>query len=533
MTFIPPPYVLGLPDRYSDWRPHQMEMTGEIVDCQRRICVPVAPTGSGKSLVYLTAALFLGIRALILTATKALQDQLEHDYSGVAAVVKGKQAYECKMLGGGLSCADGPCQWGMACPYKNRGCGYYLALARARKAGIVITNYHFWCSNNRVPNSSAEDKIGKFQMLVCDEAHQAPGIVGDMFTSEWNQSWPVDADVMRDYPWEGTRFEVGQWLNQVELQAAETHAQMKQAAKSTGRADVAAEAQKWAAMADRAHEAQRTLESELNSMIVEDIRAGKVRIAPLWPYEKGGRLLFQDIPRIIMTSATVREKTLGLLGLSADDYALTEYPHSFPIANRLITWVPTVKVTKNSGEKDLRLWQKTIDNHLRAWVGYKSLTHTVSYDRAKAIMRHSELSGTGYLLSHDARGTARAIEEFKRSRRPRCLVSPAIGTGVDFPGDQARFQIITKVPFPDLGDALLRERAKHDPELPMYMAAVELTQMCGRPVRSEDDWAGTVVVDDTVEWVIRRNKRFFPTWLLQAFRALPRGGILKPEEVKR
>jgi len=92
--------------RHED-RPSQREMAeavGRAIREQRHLVVQ-AGTGTGKSLAYLVPALALGVRAVISTATKALQDQLaKRDLPQLAAsleipvtfaVLKGRSNYVC------------------------------------------------------------------------------------------------------------------------------------------------------------------------------------------------------------------------------------------------------------------------------------------------------------------------------------------------------------------------------------------------------------------------------------------------------
>ena len=92
--------------RHED-RPSQGEMAeavGRAIRDQRHLVVQ-AGTGTGKSLAYLVPALALGTRAVISTATKALQDQLaKRDLPQLAsslgipvtfAVLKGRSNYVC------------------------------------------------------------------------------------------------------------------------------------------------------------------------------------------------------------------------------------------------------------------------------------------------------------------------------------------------------------------------------------------------------------------------------------------------------
>ena len=95
----------ALPGRED--RPNQVQMAEAVATAirQQRHVIVQAGTGTGKSLAYLVPALALGTRAVISTATKALQDQLaKRDLPMLAeslglpfefAVLKGRSNYVC------------------------------------------------------------------------------------------------------------------------------------------------------------------------------------------------------------------------------------------------------------------------------------------------------------------------------------------------------------------------------------------------------------------------------------------------------
>jgi ATP-dependent DNA helicase DinG len=96
-------------------RPAQRQMANAVATAirSRRHLAVQAGTGTGKSLGYLVPALVLGTRAVVATATKALQDQLAtRDLPVLAeqlglpltfAVLKGRSNYFCRQRGAELS----------------------------------------------------------------------------------------------------------------------------------------------------------------------------------------------------------------------------------------------------------------------------------------------------------------------------------------------------------------------------------------------------------------------------------------------
>ena len=74
------PSELGLPEKFQTFRPGQEESALKIVGSDKRFTLLDAPTGSGKSLMYMTAAMLAGGRSLVLVGTKGLQSQILDDF---------------------------------------------------------------------------------------------------------------------------------------------------------------------------------------------------------------------------------------------------------------------------------------------------------------------------------------------------------------------------------------------------------------------------------------------------------------------
>ena len=110
------------------------------------------------------------------------------------------------------------------------------------------------------------------------------------------------------------------------------------------------------------------------------------------------------------------------------------------------------------------------------------------------------------------------VEMFKRADPPAVLVSPAMATGFDFPGDVCRYQIIGKLAYPDTRNRITKARSKGDVDYGAYIAMQELIQAVGRAVRDKEDWAESFIIDDNVGWFMKRYGRTFsPFWFREAF----------------
>ena len=74
------------------------------------------------------------------------------------------------------------------------------------------------------------------------------------------------------------------------------------------------------------------------------------------------------------------------------------------------------------------------------------------------------------------------------------LLSPSLREGVDLPDDFLRFQIVTKMPYPDLGDPWTAARQARDPRWYALETAKALVQAYGRSCRHADDHGVTYIL---------------------------------------
>ena len=132
----------------------------------------------------------------------------------------------------------------------------------------------------------------------------------------------------------------------------------------------------------------------------------------------------------------------------------------------------------------------------------------------RSISEHNaqRLVGTNSLIERDQVIARHAMTKSK----PTVLISPSLYTGLDLKDDLSRFQIIVKVPFPDLKDRWIYAKTKKDKQWYYWLTALRLVQSYGRSVRSKDDWAKTYVLDSSFTFFLKKNRNMFPDWFMSA-----------------
>jgi ATP-dependent DNA helicase DinG len=211
-------------------RRQQLHMAQRVADAleERRMLVIEAGTGTGKTFGYLVPVLLSGLRVLVSTGTRTLQDQLyEKDLpllSGAlgqpvhVAVLKGRGNYLCRhrleqsqlqqprvadrilawaasTITGDLSevpdFADSHPLWpqitstrdnclGTRCPEFGR-CHLVKARREAQEAQVVIVNHHLLLADLTLKEDGFGDVLGTADAVVIDEAHQLPDLAMQFF----------------------------------------------------------------------------------------------------------------------------------------------------------------------------------------------------------------------------------------------------------------------------------------------------------------------------------------------------------------
>jgi len=481
------PADMGLPPKFKKWRPVQEAAINHWLP-DRRFTIQATPTGIGKSLIYMTGALQRCERTTILTSTKGLQDQLVQDFSGIGLVeVRGRSNYPC-VRGDGPTADEGWCHLGQKCDFRSGGCAYFDALNRAMGSRYVVTNYAMWLSASEFLNKSA--------VLIMDEAHNAPGHLDAFLETDVDfreLSEVLGRELLPPRNW-------NEWLRVIQREVKSlvkegiaspftSIKKLKRLVKVTRVLDSLA----------------RTIDTPAVAEKIGDI----YRLNPVYLDQYAEPLLFRGIDNVLLTSATVTEHTAKVLGIKK--YAYREFPSAFPIANRPVIYLPTVKMDRRTTRADEALWFSRIEAILKGRRDRKGIIHSVSYDRAKTIAK------TGHpVMLHTTKNTAIAVRKFKHSKPPMVLISPAMTTGWDFPYDECEFQIIAKVPFPDGRSQINQVRARLDPDFPMHKAWQGIVQAAGRGVRAVDDRCETLIIDDNFKWLLGRYGHLAPTWFRQA-----------------
>ena len=510
------PSEVGAPAKFTEWRPGQLEAICAASAAPERVVVHAMSTGGGKSLTGVAHGLIEGVRTVYLTQTKALQAQLTKDFAEIGMVdLRGQNNYECIAaqdfgIDETIMVSEAPCQSGLFCPLRESGCLYYSRVKLAQNAQLVVTNYQMYMTICKY-----SDGLGKIDLLICDEAHEADKALADFLSVELDDR-EVQYLLNRQLPTLGNFDDWKGWCGSIGRNAQERIDQMTQELRTAKEAGQKLSGRHLRDTRNLKRLAKKLIEIEQaeGEWIFEWTGDKRIKFSPIWPAAYAERCLFRGVPKVILMSATVNHKTLNILGLKQGEYAFLEAPSTFPPENRPVYHVPTVWMNHSMSMADKRKMVMRIDQIIRARQDRKGIIHSVSYERANFIKQNSAFKSI--MITHDSKHTRSAIEQFRNAEAPCYLVSPAISTGVDFPEDLAEVNIIPKMPYPDMSSPIMLARKKADPEYVDYLVAQQVTQMAGRTTRSEFDKSETFIVDDVWTVFKRKHADLFQGWFLEA-----------------
>jgi ATP-dependent DNA helicase DinG len=250
----------------------------------------------------------------------------------------------------------------------------------------------------------------------------------------------------------------------------------------------------------------------------------RVDLKPLDP-SKYIKTILEKCPKSLIMSATILnhksfEKNLGL-DSEENKTKFIQIQSDFPVENRPIFPLSVEYLNFSNLQKiDVKIKiSRAIDNIMHIHRHDKGIIHTSSYEQLNFIRENLSIMNSRRLILTDPEiNRDEVIKEHAESRKPTVLISPSLHTGLDLKDHLSRFQIITKVPYPNIADKWTSEKRKINKEWYYWQTALRLVQGYGRSIRSKDDWAKTYVLDSAFNHFVKVNNDILPKWFLSAIR---------------
>lgn len=223
----------------------------------------------------------------------------------------------------------------------------------------------------------------------------------------------------------------------------------------------------------------------------------------------GHDMLYRFGSRVLMMSATIidRDVFCRTIGIDPTDVAFIRLPSPFPIQNRPIHYLRVGKMSMDNIDATLPKIAEIVEMLLEKHADVKGMIHCVSFKVAKYLFENVK---SNRLIIHNSENRDLVLKEHVDGLRPTVLLSPSMMEGVDLADDASRFQVLCKVPFPYLGDKVVKKRKAKDQSWYPFQTVKSVIQSMGRSVRNETDHAVSYILDEDWEYFYMRNKHLFP-----------------------
>ncbi len=209
--------------------------------------------------------------------------------------------------------------------------------------------------------------------------------------------------------------------------------------------------------------------------------------------------------------------------LQTSDVRALRSESPFPLERRPIVYRPVGALSRSTlAELEPAVFDEVAAIMVRH-ATEKGVIHVPSYAAAERLMHHLDARAPRehrrIIWVDSAAVKEPALEHHRSSPLPTVLLSPSLREGVDLPDDDLRFQILTKVPYPDLGDPWTAARQRRDPRWYALETAKALVQAYGRSCRHSEDRGTTYILDGQFSRFLTRYRALLPSWFLDAAHA--------------
>jgi Rad3-related DNA helicase len=463
----------------GDPRPEQVKILEELMRVwdEYSCFVIQAPVATGKSRVAVAVARWAESfeqRVTIVPPDSVLQRQYEGEFPELASLW-GADNYRCHDFQ--TSCGERKKKAKGGC----KGCPHNTALGATRASFLRLEHTYTYLGLRK--------SLGYPRLAIFDEAHKLIDFqqnhIGVKFWQKQHQ-WPLSIETVED---------VIRWIDK----AQQTYVNY-----------------------DRTRARKLILNNPDNILIEKKLTTYRgrdewqLRIYPLTVRDVPPFLWPKSVKKVILMSATISPKDIEELGI--DRYHRVAYIESdSPIhpMRREIHYAPCVNMAHRNKETAIpelaALLNQMADHHQDA-----GLIHA-TYEDASLLRKY--LTNPRFLW-HDRTSKNHIYNSWVSGSagRGRILVGSGLTEGVDLAGDRARWQVITKVPFPNLGEPAVALKVQQDPEWYDWSAIKTILQAVGRVCRGPDDFGVTYIVDSQFKPLYERRQYLFPSHVRDSIR---------------
>ena len=496
-----------------------------------------AGTGIGKSAIATTLANMYE-DSYILTMTKQLQEQYLDDFGDMLVEIKGRGNYKCNYKGN--------CDFCIKAEYNLRKCSdceYNQAFKKAVEAKNVITNYDYLYYAG-VANPLLDSR----ELLILDEAHNLERKMLMLSSSELNREYistKFGIDIFEPLMY-GTKSinelkrNPDYWIELCDDLVKECKKRIK---KIEGDADKSVQVtldefesnpskysnfdyiEKQNLEQDMKSFASISLGLSYKELIIDlpdknSILNNAMDIsAEFKPYsvldDTQNLLKLGNVCIFLTGTLGSKDKFCEWNNINPDETYYIYEKSPFDVAKRpiYVDFVGRMSgfrrgIPKWKNKRAINKIKEILDMHKNE----KGVIHTSSNEQAFWIIDQLREYNLMFVGGEDRN---RTLKEFAESKDNIILIGASIKDGVDFKGALCRFQIVFKVPYPQLNEQV-KYRRDLDPKWFYYQTVMALMQAYGRGIRDSDDYCVMYIIDSSFKQLFDYNRGFFNEYFAEA-----------------
>src|SRR5271157_5029416 len=500
------------------FRLYQEESIKFILESEKRFTILEASTGAGKSLVAMTAGKAEGTLTYMVHS-KILQNQITEDFPEARSLF-GRSNYTCTAISD-VSCEEcihtkyHPCEYKQSCPYE-------VKKREVLAAQLKILNYDYFLSE--------ANYVGRFAgapFLIIDEADNLENTLINFCTLTFSQ-YAIGRLGLGEPARRTAKSKEGiePWKDFAQIAKERVVGIIRKLDHEI--ADLGEGAGQWKVtkMKERTRVVRLLEKVQLfianvdATWIFDDRDESKYVFRPLWLNEDlAEQFLWKHGEKWVLMSASFLPQHIvcKTLGIPPDELNYMCVPSTFPVERRPIHVEAVANLTSKTMEAEVPKLIERIREIVTAHPKEKGLIHAVSYKLAMQIANGLQ---NDRVVTHNSSDRQAKLDYFMDSDLPLIMVSPSMERGVSFEQDLCRFIIVAKAPFLNLGDKIVSSRVWSNGKMgnEWYAAIMLLNtlQMCGRAMRSEDDYCVTYILDEQFQRVLHKKPSLLPNWWKEA-----------------
>lgn len=498
------------------------------------------PTGVGKSYInvmfinwYLN---YIDENATfdLLTNSKFLQEQYMNEFKFINNL-KGQSNYKCDCHD--TTCAEGkelnrilkrPCS---DCPYDNAKMGWLAGQ-------VTLTNFHYFNTLALYQKETFDSK--RKNVLIIDEAHSYESVFNDYLSFKLSARGfkrcgftdkrieELDNKILHikslssiiNFIKDDYKFELTKLVNDFEYKVEQL--------KGNKKIEFIRYINNINSALSSINKIIESYDND-NSNWVLDISQNKkekffsgieLTIQPIWCHEFLKKTIWDKYDTIIFMSGTILDKDefCYINGLDVDETKYITLESPFDKKSRPVYYFKNIgKMTFNSKEETFKNQLPIIRKILKKYENQKGIIHTTNYEIVEWLKQNID---NDRLIYHDSETKEDAILKHFKNDSNTVLVSPSMTTGLDLKDDLARFQIILKIPYPNISSQKVKARMNSNKKWFNLETTMTLLQSYGRIVRNVEDSGDTYILDGSFSSVIQQSFNILPKYFTEAIKVI-------------